>query len=943
MSPAQPDDTTPGRHAALLWCAGGGSRRRLVVWLCAVAVLAALHAQEPSPDLPPDVARAIQEGHAETLEARFRGAAPDEHHWIAQAYANRARRARTPPERDRALDRAEERYRRWIDALAGPGRADDRTAVAVAGARAEYAGLLLGLRAAAELDAFEISGGQRGDREKLARVLTAARDQYAQAATVINRLYEQLQRREEEFLTAGIYDTIVRLWLDIAFNDGWTHYYLGLIEAPDAPQRQERLRAAERRFQTLLDSGQTGRMLHQCHLGAAVAQRELRQWADAERNFAAAMQAGVEPGTEAQARCELARCHLAGGKFDKAREVLAALIAPDPRELNAADRELRFYSQLALLLDANSHLLEAAALRTEALASPAQAAILRRADRARETGLAKFNRLAARGGLWPGLVQLYIAGSVNLRADPATLTPLELLYTARQLADAKHYRDALRRLEEAAKRPEFHQPPAQRSEETTDLGGQILMELGRCYYRAAEQRQAADAFDRLARAYRAHPQAPQAATFAYQLRLELARKSQDRADYARLAEALLNLLQNFPDHPEREEAVWLLPVAYQAAGRYAEAADEFAKVPEASRHADQARFRAVLCRRLALEAARGRISADEYLATAEKAALALLAYAEGTEKKAAAAPAADAKNLGEWAAAARVNAAELLLSQGVERFAPALEAVADFERRYEDSELVGRVLAVRIRAYRGLRQFEQATRILEQYLRTVSPERAVAVLASLAQGMQEEVERLQADGQADAARRLAGESLDTFAQLEDWVRRDAQRAGQAAVVAFARAQMLLSAGEFRQTQEIVSELLKHSPRNGNYQRLLAVALTAQLTPASPTAQVTAAQEAWGELLKDPNLRKRAPQRYWEARWHWLALLLRQGAAAEVDQAIRQEQVWYPDLGGSPWREKLLELRAQARAQAGLPPDDPTATAPVTAPAPALIPPEPDNP
>ena len=84
----------------------------------------------------------------------------------------------------------------------------------------------------------------------------------------------------------------------------------------------------------------------------------------------------------------------------------------------------------------------------------------------------------------------------------------------------------------------------------------------------------------------------------------------------------------------------------------------------------------------------------------------------------------------KWSAEARINAAELLVGQGVEQYEPALEAVADFEDKHPDSELVGRLLALRIRANRGLRRFERATAILEQYLQSVSPEKAGAVLAS---------------------------------------------------------------------------------------------------------------------------------------------------------------------------------------------------------------------
>ena len=898
----------------------------------ALLFVAALPAQEADQGLPPDVEHAVREGSAETLETKFRGGrTPDEIHLIAQSYANRARRAKSNPERERALDEAERRYRSWIAALEKVGKDEPtpKSDVAVAAARVEYAGLLMGLRAASDLDPFEITAGRQGDRDRIRTVLTAAREQYAQAAKLVHPLHEQLGRREDELLAAGIYDTIIQLKLDITFNEGWAGYYLGLIEPPDDPKRTEALRLAEQRFQEMLDSGRAGRMTHQCYLGLAMAQRELKRYAEAERNFALALREGPEPAVEAQARCELARLHVVTGKFAEARTVLEPVAAKDGRDLSADSPLLRFYVNLALLLDASSYLGEADTVRTEAAGSAAKAALLRRADRARETGLAKLSRLAGRGGPWPAIVQIYISANIDLRADITTLSPTELLYTARYLLDGGQPREALRRLREAWSRPEFQKPAAQRSPEDMELAGRLLLELGKAHYRSGDPRQAATTFDRLAREFRGHESAPQGATFAYQLWVEIARKGKQREDYARLADTLLNLIQSFPDHPERGEALWLLPVAWQAAGRYAQAADEFAKVPPSSKHHEEAQFRVVLCRRLALEGARGGQSREEYAAQAQAVATALLRYAEQATRRAADLTKLEAQDVLKGSAEARVNAAELFASAGVEQFEAAIRSVEGFEILYPDSgsDVVGRVLAVRIRAYRGLRQFPKATELLERYLQTVPAERAGAVLASLAHGMQEEVERLHQDGQVEAARQLAAESVDTFVQLEQWLQKDAKRASQAAVVAFGRAEMLYTAGNHERAQEIVTGLLKQSPQNGNYQRLLALIRSAQLTDASSPEQVQAARDAWEQLLKDPALRKRAPERYWEARYHWLALLLRQGRAADVDQAIQQDAVWYPDLGGPPWRDKLLDLRRQARATLGWPEEDLPATAP----------------
>ncbi|MFH1746336.1 MAG: tetratricopeptide repeat protein [Planctomycetota bacterium] len=882
-------------------------------------------AQDANQEFGPDVQRAVRDGMAETLESQFRGGrTPQEIHLIAQAYCNRARRARKAGERAQALEKADERYLQWIEALQKAARGDSaaKADVDLAAAGVEYAGILMGLQAAGELDQFEVTAGQRGDRELLVKILSTAREQYTQSGQVVDELYEQRNEREDEFLAAGIYDTIIQLKLDITFNLGWANYYLGMVEPKDEQQRREALRRGEAAFQDLINSGQSGQMLYQCHLGLAMVQRELKRYDEAERNFSYALQEGVAPGVEAQVRYELARCHIASGKYDEARTVLRPLLEKADQELPAEERAIRFYLNLAQLWDANSHLVESENIRAQAANSAARTAILRQAQRVRETGLVKLNRLAAKGGPWPAIVQIYIATSVNLREDPAKLSPTELLYSAKQLNEAQRYKEALRRLEEALGRPEYQKAPAEQSAEDKEIAGQLLMELGKCHYQLDKLKQAAETFSKLAAQYRGHDLAPQAATFAYQLWVEIARKSERPEDYARLADTLLNLIRNYPDHPDRDEAAWLLPVAWQAAGSYQQAADEFAKIPPQTKHWEEAQYRRGLCGRLAVEARRATLSAEEYSGQARRAADQLRDYADDVMQRAAELTPTEAEDMVKYSAEARVNAAELLASRGVEQYEPALAAVAEFEQKYADSKLMGRVLAVRIRSYRGLREFERATQILEQYLQAVPAKQAGAVLASLARGMQEEVERLVAAGQAEAARQLASESVDTFTQLEQWLKQDPQRARNVPVVAFGRAQMLHIAGRPDEARRIVADLLKQSPQNGNYQRLLAQILVEQLTEASSVDEVKAAQDAWAELLKDPSLRKRAPERFWEARYNWLMLLLRAGNAADVESAIKQELVWYPDLGGPPWQAKLLELRKQARVALGLPEVEP---------------------
>lgn len=866
--------------------------------------------QEGAGAVPADVERMVREGLTEALESRLAGGrTPEELHLLAQAYANRARQARESEDRQRAFEQAAAKHAKRVEALerkaAGGALAD---VVRLAAARVEYAGMILSGQAAAELDEFEITAGQRGDRARLAAWLATARGQYERAAAALAPLLEDLRAYEEDLLAAGLYDTVVQARLDATLNLGWALYYLARLESGDDAARRHLLATAERRFQDLIDSGQSGQMRYVCHLALAMAQREQGRIDEAERNFRFALGEDVDRTVEAQARYELARAQIAAGKYDEARTTLRPLVEKDPRSLAPDDRPARFYINLAHIWDAYSHLLEAEAVRHQARDSTARTAILQKAQRSRELGLTKMKRLAQFGGPWPALVQLYVAASVDLKTPPAELSPIELLYTAGTLMDARRHEEALARLQEAAGRPDLDDA----------LAGDVLFELGRCQYQLENVRAAAEAFQRLAAEHRSHPKAPQAATFAYQLWGKLAERSRRPEDYLQLAATLRNLVESFADHPGRRDALWLLPVALQLAGRHAEAAEHFAKVPAESPNWEEAQFRRALCGRQACEAARATLAPPQYAARAQEAAAGLLRYADEARDRAATAP--NAAAVLEWAAQARVAAAELLAGPGVEQHRAALAALDGFEARHPDSGLLGRVLAVRIRAYRGLREFEQASAILARFLQEAPPAQVGATLAGLAKGMQEEVERLQADGQGEAARQLAADSVETFAELEKWVRADPGRAQNLDYVLYGRAQMHYFAGQYDEALQRVADLLARSPRNGNYQHLQALVLSARLAVDAPAAELERAREAWGALLTDPGIRARAPERYWEARCAWLALALRLGQAADVEAAITQERVWYPDLGGAPWKERLEALLAEARAAQGKPAD-----------------------
>jgi tetratricopeptide (TPR) repeat protein len=904
-----------------------------VIWGALAA--AALLAQQDGAAEEAAIERMVREGMVEALESRFRGGrTPEELRLLALAQANKAARIGDDGRRQAEFRTAEMRYLTWIGVLEHERTAERlERRVNAAAARVAYAGMILSKWAVADLDEFEITAGRRGNARRLLDLLLKARQVCEEAAETIKPLADDLsdsdRRRaaqvEEQYLALGVYDTISRLQLDICFNLAWTNLYIGIVDPQNSERRAAGLRAAERAFQKLVDSGQSGETAARCLLGLAMTLREQGRYDEAASYFSSALAAAGDEMLAAQIRYERARGEISGGRFEDARITLRPLVDKDPDALEPKDRPSRFYVNLAHLWDANSYLLEARRLRETAQRSPARKAIRLRADNLQEIGLRKMNRLAARGGSWPLLTQLFVVDVIDPDADVQTLSPAELLFLARQYSEQKKYRHALLRLQEAASREGL--PPA--------LAAEILFEMGVCHYRSRETREAAEVFERVAREYKNHAKAGQAVSYACQLWATVADQTQRREDYLHLADVLLNLLQSFPEHEKRAAAMWWLPVALQAAGRYEEAIEHFGNVPPDSPHWEEAQYRGVLCRRLLFDAERAALSPSQLEARAASVTGELKSYARLAYQRAE--RVADPEAVRRWSGAALTAAAEVQVSAGIEQYQRALDLLEDFEQRYPGSGGIGRVLAVRINANRGLHRYEQAARVVEQFLQTVSPEQAGGTLAVVARGIQEEVERLEGAGDVEAAGKLATQAIPIFEQLENWVGADPSRAKYADAVCYGLARMQYSAGQYEKAQERIARLLEKDPRDGSYQRLHALLLTARLGEDAPGAQIAKARDAWGAMLRDPALRSALPERYWEARYHYLDLLLREGRAAEVENIIRQDRVWYSDRGSGGWEERLNELYERAVAQLG---GEPAGSRPVSSQPEAVEPAEP---
>lgn len=900
------------RPARSAWIPG-----RLLWTLCAVAAFCNLaaytRAQTTQERAETELDRLVEAGLVDEVASRVRGSTrPEDLRALARAQANRAARSKPPELRQREFELAEIRFEAWIAATKTQRDAsDERRALDEALARIELGNLYFGKWAAPALDEFELLAGRTVDLAALARLLDRARDQFEKAYALVDPLLRALETggpdMEDRFLAAGIYDALRQLDVDVDYNRAWAALTAARVRPASDERRATILRDAEKHFSRLVALAPSGKLAYRVHLGMGLTLREQGRPDEARRHMQRALELAENFASRAQVRFEQARNELAAGEFNMARERLGPLLELADGELTPEQQAGRFYVNLARLWDALCDLERSSATLKSAAGSASRGQLEQRARREREAGLLKLNRLAGRGGPWPRVVKVYVEDVIKPTADPKSLTPIELVFTARHLLEAQQPLPAIERLEEAAGRGEVGQ----------DLLGEILMELGTAHFRRDDLRSAARVFDRVCTELKSHQRAPEAATFAYQLWAKIAEDGQQPEDYARLADTLLNLVRSFPEHPKRGEALWWLPVALQSAGKHVEAAEQFAKVPRESPRWEEAQYRRVICLRQALERERASLDAAQYVQRARSVASDLRRYADLAFSRSGRGK--EGQALRGWSAQATVVAAELLVDDGVLRFQEALDLLSEFESRYGQSDVISRVLAVRIRALRGLQRVSEAAEVVQQYLKTVSPEKAGGVLAMVARSAQQEVDRLLQAGQEQEAARVAADSIATFEQLEN-----ALAAGKPAdldAVRFGSARMKMLAGRYEEARSIVEQLLQKEPRSGHYQRLLAQIATRALPPNAGVEALRQARETWSVLLRDATLRERSAELYWEARYEFLSLLLREGAACDVEAAIRQERIWQPDLGGGHWRPRLEKLHDQAASLC------PTATRP----------------
>ena len=857
--------------------------------------------------LPQRLQQAVRDGDAELLEREFGpGASPQQLEILAAAWVNHCRKADPGDALDLALRRAEEAFARWVASAArvntGRNRADQ---LLVARAHLESGNFLLSHRVAPILDELEITNFARGDRARALQALDTAADEYRRAQQATAPLADTLAKNSESLQAEGLYESIQQIATDTQYNAAWTAYHRGMLQDRSARELADvYLQAALRDFSSLLTSIPEGQSHLQCRLGLALCLRELRRYDDAQREFQRILGESLPPALAGQARYEFARSQMAAGEFEPARQTLSPLAATDLSRLPPEAGGIRFYVNLARLWQANSYLFEAEKLREAARTGGSPDAISR-ANTLRDQGLAAFRKLREAGGNMAELVPIYLSATLDPTTDPKQLGPAELLAVGETLLARNEFAPARERITLALGKSTL--PAALRAD--------LLFALGRCDYALNDPAAAAAAFLKVATEHKNQPQAAKAASNAAALLAAVAEQSATPAAFDQTATALKSIIDAQPTHPEAVELRWTHAVVLQRARRFADAARAYAAVPPEHPRAEEARFRQAYCARLVAEHASTRDEREQRESLLSAASI-LSTYAKDARRRADAGPrAADAA---KWAAEAAIAAAEVYLTPAAGSPAEALTVLLEFERTFPNDQNLGRALALQVKAYQALNQLDQAAGKLRQLTHATSPDRAQPVLIEIAQALRAEVMKRAESDDEKGARALAATAIEVLRLLQDALAATAsapasnETTRRAEVVALYLAEMHFFAGALDAADsqlQTLSPTVRDSLDAARLTALLALARADAGAPVGP------ARDAWGVLLRSPDLKSRAPARYWEARYYYLSLTLRMNAAEDVEKAIRNERAFDPQLGGERWKKRFDDLYDRAKSAA----------------------------
>ncbi len=890
------------RWSAVQFC-GGGRSGIFPYLVCAfgLAVSTVLgQTTQPREYLPREKAalidRLIEEGSPELVEELVAGGTAAHRVLVARAYATAAAKNGDAAGRDTDFEKAAAEYRQALTMGSDPDWSESpRRKFALTRWRMELADLILRQQCAGDLDEFEICYGLTPPPPRLASRLAAAVSVYREADAALREFVSTLAREEELMAAEGIAEEIGPTARKCSLNLGWALVYAAETSKAGDPERAGLLAEALRRFDTAARESEQPTERFSAVVGAGVAFRELGKQDDAKKVLEGVAKSSAPQEAKLRARYELARALLKEREYEAAGKVIAALNAPTTAPASATaepNGDGAFYARLGPLLAAQCWLAESKRPSTQAAEQ-------------RRRAVDALMKLRESGGAWAIAANTILNQALPTDARPEMLAGDERLALARRLKDSGDWNRATSAYQAWLGGGEARTP--------AELDP-VRFEMAECLAKTGEIRPAAKQMGELF----GHTADAELSRRAGRASLEYWRAAAAtglRDDETELARTCLRVAEREPGAADADDLALCAATSFERAGQLDDAQAAYARIGHASPRFWAARSASLRCRQTAWEhsATSGvdggpmaRALVADWQRLADELKTTSSAPAEGGREGATV----------ELRAQALLAVAELLASPMLRNYAEAEKRLAALDRPDLAAGMAARALSLRMRCLRELKRDDESAKVTSELVIRASAMAPGPELVSVAAELESEVGRRMNDGQTEPAQRLANEVVPVIKRLLDQVAADPQRSGDVPVVTFSLARMLVQAGRAEEAAPLIDGLVATSPDDSNYVRYQALVYerAARATGAAYDAQLRA-EKAWEKLLEDRTLRETAPGRYWEARYYWLRWQLEHGRPDEVAKGIDAEKAWYPELGGAPWKERLMELADRARGVA----------------------------
>lgn len=871
----------------------------ICIFVCAPRLLALGPSETAQQDTPREflpretavlIEQLIDEGSPELVEELVAGGTSAHRSLVARAYASAAEKDTDPAQRDADYEKAAAEYRQALSMSSDPDWIESpRRRFALARWRMELADLILRRQCAADLDEFEICRGLTPPPQRLSQRLASAIREYRAADRALRDFVSMMLHEEELLAAEGIADEIGPLARRCTLNLGWGLVYAAEVGKPGDSERAAQLAESLRRFDMAARESDTPAERLSAVVGAGVAFRESGKLDDARKVLEGVVRSSAPEGPAARARYELARTLLAQRQYEQAAKVIAGLTSATTQPASA---DAAFYVKLGPLLGAQCRLAQASRPSTQAAEQRRQA-------------VDALMKLRESGGAWAVAANTLLNQAVPTDARPESLAWEERLALARRLKDAGDWTRAMSAYQAWLDGGEAKTPAE------TDP---VRFELAECIGKTGQVRPAARIMGELF----GHASDAALSRRAGRAALELWRAAAAtglRDDEVELARTCLKLVERQPDAADADELALCAAKAYERAGQWEDAQAAYERIKAGSPRHWSARAAGLRCKQTAWE--RSATSGVDTAAAARGLAADWQRLAD--ELQASASGPAEGEQNGERRELrdqALLAVAELLANPAVRAYEEANQRLAALDRPDLPVGFAVRALSLRMRCLRELKRDDESAKVTSELVSRASAMSPGPELVSVAAELETEVGRRVSEGQTAEAERLANEVVPVIKRLLDQVASDPHRSADLSVVTFSLARMLVHAGRAAEAAPLIDGLVAGSPDDANYVRYQALVYerVARAPGAAYDAQIKA-EKGWEKLLEDRTLRETAPSRYWEARYYWLRWQLEHGRKDEVAKGIDAEKAWYPELGGSPWKERLMELAERARGVA----------------------------